>query len=329
MTGQAHSAAEAALGIAARNALRAPSIFNTQPWRWRIDGSTADLVADRDRALDATDPDGRLLLLSLGAALHHCAVTVAAEGWTPVVSRFPDPAEPDLVARIRLGAYAPTDPEAIRLAAAIDRRHTDRRAFGARPVPPETLAGLRKTVEAQGAYLHEVRREQVPELAAAISRAAAEESDDTAYRAELAQWTNRPASSGDGVPAATAADTGPRRVPIRDFAPGGEPGAATSAHDAAAVYVVLFGADDDPAGWLRGGEALSALLLAATADGLAASPFSEAMERPWPRQLLTGLLGGVGTPYLVVRLGYPDPAAGSPPAAPRRAAAEVIDYRER
>jgi nitroreductase len=326
MTGHAHSAAEAALGIAARNALRAPSIFNTQPWRWRISGATADLVADRDRKLDTTDPDGRLLLLSLGAALHHAAVTVAAEGWTPVVSRFPDPAEPDLVARIRLGAYAPTDAAARRLAAAIARRRTDRRGFGDRPVPQETLSNLRRAVEAQGSYLHVVRGEQVPALAAAISRAAADESDDPAYRAELDRWTHRPAASGDGVPVSTAVDTAPRRVPIRDFAPGGRPGAATAGHDDAAAYVLLFGAADDPAGWLRGGEALSALLLGAAADGLAASPFSEAMETPWPRRLLTDLLGGVGTPYLVVRLGYADPAAGPAPVAPRRAAAEVIDY---
>jgi hypothetical protein len=190
------------------------------------------------------------------------------------------------------------------------------------------MTQLRRAVEAQSCYLHEVRPEQVPSLAAVVSRAAAEERADPAYRDERDRWTHRPADAGDGVPAATVVDTAPRRVPVRDFVPGEEPGLRTTGHDAGAAYLVLFGADDDPAGWLRGGEALSALLLTAEAAGLSASPFSEATEVEWPRRLLTDLLGGVGTPYLVVRVGYADPAAGPPPEAPRRPAAEVVDYRD-
>ncbi len=52
------------------SAVRAPSVYNSQPWRWRI--STADgvdLFADPDRHLMAIDLDGRDLLLSCGAAL--------------------------------------------------------------------------------------------------------------------------------------------------------------------------------------------------------------------------------------------------------------------
>ncbi|HET6529880.1 MAG TPA: nitroreductase [Actinoplanes sp.] len=342
MSGHAHTAAEAALGIAARNALRAPSIFNTQPWRWQISGPEAVLLAEPGRRLTVTDPDGRLLLVSLGAALHHAVVTVAAEGWTPVVSRqpalagsgFSAPSEPDgsaaQVARLRLGPYAPTDPEAQRLAAAIARRRTDRRAFLDRPVPAEVMTRLRRAVEARGCYLHEVRPEQVPSLAAAVSRAAAEQQADPAYRVELDNWTHRSADTGDGVPAATVVDPAPRAVPMREFLlPGEEPGLRDTGHVDGAAYLVLFGADDDPAGWLRGGEALSALLLTAEAAGLAASPFSEAMEMEWPRRLLTDLLDGVGTPYLVVRVGYADPGAGPPPAAPRRSAGEVVDYGDR
>lgn len=325
MTSHPHTAAEAALGIAARNALRAPSIFNTQPWQWRINGHQADLRADRGRALEVTDPEGRLLLLSLGAALHHAVVTVAAEGWTPVVTRRPDP---EVVARIRLGGYAPADPQARRLAAAIARRRTDRRSFGDRPVPEAVLMQLRRAVEAQGSYLHVVRPEQVPALAAAVSRAAAEEHADPAYLDELDRWTHRPDRAGDGVPAATAVDDAPRRVPMRDFTPHGQPALATAGHDAGAAYVILFGGSDDPDGWLRGGEALSALLLGATAEGLSTSVFSEAVETNWPRQLLSELLGGVGVPYLVVRLGYVD-ADTPPPAAPRRDAAEVVGFEER
>ena len=66
----------AALG----HALQAPSVHNTQPWRWRLVDDTVELHADRGRHLVATDPDGRDLVLSCGAALHHLLVALAAQG---------------------------------------------------------------------------------------------------------------------------------------------------------------------------------------------------------------------------------------------------------
>ena len=51
-------------------ATRAPSVHNTQPWLWRAHAHTLDLYADRSRRLGATDPEGRNLVISCGAALH-------------------------------------------------------------------------------------------------------------------------------------------------------------------------------------------------------------------------------------------------------------------
>jgi hypothetical protein len=49
-------------------ALRAPSILNTQPWRWRVRGLEVALRVDSDRRLADVDPTGRLLLLSRAAS---------------------------------------------------------------------------------------------------------------------------------------------------------------------------------------------------------------------------------------------------------------------
>ncbi|GAA0559155.1 NAD(P)H nitroreductase [Paractinoplanes ferrugineus] len=353
---------------AARAAQHAPSVFNTQPWSWRITGETLSLYADADRRLDTVDPDSRLLLLSCGAVLHHARVWLAAAGHTALVERFPDPAQPQLLARITLNPPLPPAPplaaapalapasapapsgvapalpfstispgaavspsseaDAVRLAEAIHRRHTDRRAFGDTPVPDAELTALRRLVESEGAYLHVVGPDQLPKLAVTAELAARAEQSDPAYRQELSHWTNRPDFTGDGVPPSTAVRDELRRVPVRDFAPAGDAGlSAGPAHDLGAAYVVLFGTGDEPVDLLRGGEALSALLLRATADGLATAPISDALEVEWPRNLLRTMLAGVGDPYLVVRLGYPDTDVPLP-RAPRRDPRDVITIVE-
>jgi nitroreductase len=322
------SRAAQVLHAAARRSLHAPSVFNTQPWRWRITSDVSELRVDPQRRLSVTDPQSRLLVLSCGAALHHARVALAADGWDAAVDRLPDAGEPGLLARVRLVRQAEPDLRAQDLAASIERRRTDRRAFGERKVPESILTELRGVVEAEGAYLHVVRRDQMPMLATSTARAATDELDDPAYRAELDTWTHRPADSGDGVPAATAVQPAPRRVPVRNHTPGETAGLrAGEGFDLGAAFVVLFGRLDDASSWLRGGEALSALLLTATARGLATAPLSDTIELAWPRQLLRELLAGVGQPYLVIRLGYSDTSEDLPPA-PRRDADDVIEFGE-
>src|SRR5829696_5918752 len=81
-------------------AVLAPSIHNTQPWRWVAHDGVLDLYADRERGLPAMDPDGRGLLVSCGGALELARLGLAVAGWAVAVERFPDRDRPDLLARL-------------------------------------------------------------------------------------------------------------------------------------------------------------------------------------------------------------------------------------
>src|SRR3954452_10183593 len=207
--------ARTALELAARASLRAPSVFNTQPWRWRLTGDVLELSSDPARRLGITDAEGRLLLISCGGALHHARVTLAAAGWLAEVKRLPDEQRPDLLARIRVVGRAAPDAIAEELVAAMNRRRTDRRAFGDRPVAEQTLDRLRRLVEDQGVYLHVVPDDRVAELAISVDEAADANFFDPAHHSELTKWTHRPAWADDGVPATTAVQPSLRRVPVR------------------------------------------------------------------------------------------------------------------
>src|SRR3954470_23086439 len=124
------------LDEAVEHALRAPSVHNTQPWRWRVDDAdgVVELYADRGRHLSATDPDGRDLLISCGAALDHLVVALAHAGLRATTLRFPDPDNSRHLATVQVSGTG--DAEAAALFPAIHRRHTDRRRFSHRPVPP-------------------------------------------------------------------------------------------------------------------------------------------------------------------------------------------------
>jgi hypothetical protein len=307
-------------------AARAPSILNTQPWRWRIHDDLLELLADRRRQVTAIDPDGRLLTLSCGAALHHARVVIAAEGHQAVVTRQPDPDRPDLLARIRLAGRREVRWDDTYLHRSIRTRRSDRRPFPAiAPVPADTSAALDRVAEAEHAWLHHVRTQQVLHLRAAADLAQRAETADDTYLRELRAWVQRRRATGEGVPPDTFVTAVERPVPLRDFSLDGEimthPGLGD---DRYAEYLVLATDGDAPADWLRAGEATSAVWLTAAYRDLAVSVLSDVVEVPDARELLRSLLPRPGHPQLVLRVGF-DMQPMPPKASPRRPPEDIID----
>ena len=311
-----------ALRECAEAALAAPSIFNTQPWCWQVTDGTLRLWADRGRQLLVADPDGRMLTISCGVALHHARVALAAAGHEALVQLLPVPDEPDLLAEIRITGPRKPTAENLRLREAIRLRRTDRRAFHD-GVPAEVATALVDAAESQCAHLHLVRPSEVSTLALAAAQASALHLADSGYRKELIAWTHRPQWSNDGVPVATAVEPTPRAVPVRDFVPFRERGMPAGPYtDVDAQYAVIFTDQDTPLDWIQAGEALSAALLTATCLGLGTAPISDVTELTVTREQLRRLLSGIGVPQLAVRIGKAPP--GAPPPAPRRPANTVI-----
>src|SRR5271166_2317279 len=94
------TAAEIARYVVAK-AVWAPSIHNTQPWRFTAGGQQISLHADAGRQLAVADPDGREMLISCGAALFNVRLALRSLGYVPETSVLPDPGQPALVARVR------------------------------------------------------------------------------------------------------------------------------------------------------------------------------------------------------------------------------------
>ncbi|MEU1398250.1 nitroreductase [Micromonospora zamorensis] len=313
-----------ALAEAAATAGHAPSVHNTQPWRWRVLPDALELRSVADRQLAATDPEGRLLAISCGTALHHARLALAAEGWRAVVERLPDPGDSELLARLTDLSQTKADPDAMHMVQCMQVRHTDRRPVSDEPVPSTAIEQITRAVNAEGCQLQILDRDQMLELAATASHADTVEAEDPELRAELSYWTSR-AGEGTGLPAEVLPEQPPQTtVPGRDF---GRPGSLPvgPGHDHMAVYAMLHGDEDERDSWLRAGEALSAGWLTATRLGVSVVPLSAVVEVPGTRQTLRQMLAGIGFPYIVLRLGIADPAQSGPPHTPRLTVAQVVD----
>ncbi len=314
-----------ALTEAAEFAGLAPSIHNTQPWQWRLVGTELQLRAKRERQLGVTDPDGHLLLLSCGAALHHATTALAAEGWRPEVRRLPDRSDQDLLAAVTLMDRTPVTPQAMRAVQMLRVRHTDRRPLSDIPPSGSAIDAVAAAAAAAGASLHVLREDDIIELAAAAGRAQEVEVADPAWMEELAYWAGGTRPEGSGVPDTAIPDEPTRTtVPSRNFGRGGQL-KITAGHDGAAVYGILFGRDDSAGGWLRAGEALDAAWIAALEHGLSVLPLSAAVEVPVTRMSLRRVLANVAEPYLALRLGLADPDEPGPAHTPRLPAEQIVE----
>ena len=297
-----HAAARAAL---------APSVHNSQPWRFRLGPDTLEIRADRHRRLSVSDPTGRQLTISCGCALFNARAAFAAERREVVVERLPDPDDPDLLARITLtGRTAPWHP-LVRLDPAIDRRHSNRRKFFETEVSEEVQWELTAAAKAEDTTLITVSSDDHRlEVARLLWEAEAELADNPAYRAELRDWTTELAGRRDGLSSRSYPTTSGERgeIPLRDFGVkvgGLMPPVADSGRDQ--CLLILASAEDSRLAWLRAGEALERLWLEATRLDHVASLFTQIVEVPELREELRTRLGLTGEPLLLLRVGQAAP----------------------
>ncbi len=305
-------------------ASRAPSVHNTQPWRWRVDAASLHLYADPGRQLPNTDPDGRDLILSCGAALHHCVVAFAATGWRSKVTRLPNPADPNHVAAIELSPY-PADSVDIALAAAIPRRRTDRRHYSSWQVPVSDIALMAARAARNGVTLCKV--EDLAKLHKIVTQSVWDHLNHD-YLVELAAWSGRYASVA-GVPARSAPVSDPKaKIPVRLFAAPALPMAPDSSPaDDNAVVLALGTRTDDRLAQLRAGETTSVVLLTATSLGLASCPVTEPLEIAETRELVRSEIFGDGNyPAMLLRVGWAPINADPLPATPRRALSDFVEW---
>ncbi|MCD7442298.1 nitroreductase family protein [Streptomyces lincolnensis] len=310
-------------------AVAAPSIYNTQPWTFRLepDALTCQVRAAPERGLRHVDPDGRALHVSAGACLFNLRVAMAHFGRAPVVRLLPCPGDPDLLAVVRPVARVPGGADAGQadLYESIRRRHSSRLPFSDRPLPPRLPVELEEAARTEGAVLRFPSSAETLRLLRLTAQAEQRNRMDVGRAMESRRWVHQdPYEAADaGLPSALLGPQDTReRLPLRDFTAQRHPERlAARPFEAAPVVALLSTVHDRRTDWLRAGQALERVLLVATAHGLRTSLLHQAMEWPDLRHDVLATPDGGGHAQMLVRLGY----GPQGPAGPRRPVRDVID----
>lgn len=324
----AHSVPSEIILDALQLACRAPSLHNSQPWRWVVTPDRVDLFADPARLLRGSDASGGEALISCGAALHHFRVAMAAAGWDTGVRRFPDENDRRHLAAVDFTPAATVTDHQKRRADAILLRHTERLPLEA-PTDWDRLSGLAQTVAETGSVrIDQLADEDRPTVAEASRLANFLRDGDPLYQDELHVATSDFASP-EAIPmSALPSSDQQRRVDVgRDFPATTSLRRHPSVTEDRSAILVISTVGDTAENVLRCGEALSTVLLDATTAGLSTCTVSHVTEVASGREVVAALLGDRVVPQVLVRVGRVATLDPPPPATPRRPIDEVVEIR--
>lgn len=306
------------IAILVNSAVHAPSMHNTQPWRFDVDGSVVDVIVDPDRALPAEDPAGRMIRIGLGAATFNLRVAAAMLGHETTFAIDPDPARPDIVVRLFLGRRQCPNPALASLYGELRRRHTYRGPLLATEVSPRVLELITGAVRAEGAELRWLDADDRDRFDRILREADELDRHDEDRLLERERWIGGE-RTGLGVPDTALGPAALGPAAHRDLSAGFEnPDRDQAVFEYAPLIAVLTTRTDDFVQWVRAGMALQHALLTATSYEVAASFLNQAIEYVPLRQRVQELIGRDERPQLIIRLGYSAEAAASTPRLPWR-----------
>jgi nitroreductase len=310
-------------------ACRAPSLHNSQPWRWVASSASVDLFVDPLRKVTSTDRSGREAIISCGAALDHFRVAMTAVGWDTNVEQFPNPNNLDHLASIDFFSADYVTQARRDRADAILRRRTNRLPFRAPKHWSSFEPMLRSAFENDLVALDVLADDVRPRLAEASRLTEALRRYDDLYHHELDWWTS-PLRESEGIPeSALVSESDGRRVDVNRRFPIDPLDERSSAgtYDEAKI-LVLSTLRDTRVDALNCGEALSAILLECTMAGLATCPVTHITELEASREMIRNLTTGLAAvPQVLIRVGPEPEGELAPEPTPRRPLSQVLEIR--
>jgi len=308
----------------AQAARLAPSVHNTQPWKFAALPEGLAVHEDRARSLAVLDPAGRLRAISCGAAVTNAALAVSVAGLRPVVDTRPAVDAPTLIATVvgsdlgRPDGAVPVQDR--RRYDAIGVRRAHRRLHSRSPLDVDEVERLRTAVLGEGARPVLPGPMERRQLGSLLREAVHHQLGDPAFMTEVGSWIRHPWDAGvaaDGIPVASLGtapypsdslvhdgwdDDTLDDLPVEDELE-------------ASTVIGIATPSDLRTDWVVAGMALQRLWLEATTLDLAVTFADQATQWEDSRDKAAQTVGALGALQVLLRVGR---SLVDVPATPRR-----------
>ncbi|MDJ0396477.1 hypothetical protein QMK17_24545 [Rhodococcus sp. G-MC3] len=269
------------------------------------------------------------MTLSCGAALDHLVTAAVALRWSTHIDMRQITVSPQRIASITFEHNATPQSHEFDLLTAISHRRSDRRLFGQISDAQAASRPIRDAAARYGAALTVLGPDARETLAAASIHSAEVRKYDPDYQAELRWWAGH-SFDHEGIPPRAlnnAADSAAVQIGRRFPVPRDGDVRERVTEDVDESTVLLLSTETDTRhDWVQSGRALSAILLEATAGGLATCTLTHLTEQSGSRTIVRSLADAAGVPQVLIRIGKPSPGP-IPKQTPRLGAATVLTDR--
>ena len=292
-----------------KQAVKAPSGHNTQPWKFRRDGSVVEIHPDFDRKLPVVDPDNRELFVSLGCAAENLCLAAQTKGYKSTVS-VGDTG--DIAVTLTEGADVKSSP----LFEQIDLRQTNRSIYTGEEIALDALKRLQAIRSEDGVSVHYYARQtkQFNDIKQYVLQGNTRQMQNEAFKAELKSWMRfnkkHQDQTLDGLSYAVfGAPNVPRWMaePIMSMAVNAKAqNKADRKKIESASHLVLFTTANNTLNeWVSLGRTLQRFLLTATELGIVHSYLNQPNEEAEIATEMARILGLTGEyPTILLRIGY-------------------------
>ena len=307
------------------HAVKAPSGHNTQPWLFRINESSIDILPNYERALPVVDFDNRELFISLGCALENLCISAWEKGYNSEV-KIADTGVINVC--LSRSDSVPCSP----LFRQIPLRQTNRSIYNGVEIPEKDMAELGKTISGGNirVYFHKRGSRDFEIIRAYIEEGNRIQMRDEAFKEELKKWMrfNKKHSeqTNDGLSYLVfGAPNLPKCISKSIISQAVNERTQVKSDNkkiASASHLVLFTTQhDNITEWINLGRSLQSFLLKASELKIAHSYFNQANEI---RELSVKMAESLGLreeyPSILLRIGY----GKTMPYSKRRDINEVI-----
>lgn len=307
-------------------AVLAPSSHNTQPWLFKINKTSIDIIPDYRRGVTYSDRYNRELFKSIGCCVANLIIAADHFGFSAKLKFYPESSLDDSAVRVFLTNNKIKVKNEVGFEM-LCKRVTNRGPYTKETVDPLKIEEICKQASGEGISFEIIQDPKLLQEISILARCAAEYAfSDVVFKQELSEWVrSNDTKLADGMPLSGFGIPSPiskfASHFIKKMTPKLQGEIDYRNFRKTNTILIISTKDNDQKAWILGGIAYQKISLMCYAKNIATAPNAGIIEYDKTLNKLQKLLNTDKYPLFLARLGY---IKKSVPHSPRRSVVETL-----